>query len=164
MSEATCAADTTADTRHTLDEVSVGEVFALFEECDTALVDTVASARFKFEIDILLVERLLQRVAESSASCEDSAEVRSVVEYAFFKRSDFHILAVEECLQFLEREGGVDVRFDFLVENLCFLAVQGPINTTFAPGVVSLIYLEIIAIGERLCEICSTIFGKFFLI
>ena len=42
-----------------------------------------------------------------------------------------------------------------------FFAVQGPMNTTFAPGVVSLMYLEIIAIGERLCDTKGTRSGKF---
>ncbi len=44
-----------------------------------------------------------------------------------------------------------------------FFAVQGPIKTTFASGVVSLIYLEIMPIGERLCEMYGTSVGKFFL-
>ena len=50
--------DATAGARHTFDEVDVGEVFALFEECDAALVDAVASATFEVEIDVLLFERL----------------------------------------------------------------------------------------------------------
>ena len=46
--------------------------------------------------------------------------------------------------------------------NSAFLAVQGPMNTTREPGSVSLMYLEMVAAGERLCEMWPASEGKDF--
>ena len=134
VSETTCAADAAAETSHTFDKVDVGKVFALFEKGDTTFVDTVARARFEVKVDVLLFERLRQGIAETAASCKDSSKVRSVVEDAFCKRGDVHIFAVEKGLQFLKSEYGIDVGFDFFVEDFRFLGGARTYKHDFCAG------------------------------
>ena len=69
MGEATGAAYTAADAGHTLNEVGVKHIFALFEQRCLAGFDTVAGYRLQFKvINALLLEPLGNSVGKSAAA------------------------------------------------------------------------------------------------
>ena len=101
--------DATAGARHTFDEVGVEEVFAFFEEGYAAFFYAVAGAGLEVEVYVLFFETFGDRVGETAAAGEDSAEVGGVVEDAFVEGGDVYVAAVEERLEFFKSHSRVDV-------------------------------------------------------
>ena len=155
VSEASRAADAAVHARHTLDEVGVQHPFGLFEQRRPARLDAVAGDGFIFKVRLaLLLDRLRHGVRDAAAPREDPAEVGRIVEGALREVLEVEIRGVEEGLQLLEGDDGVDVR-----AHLGLLEM----NTTRQGEDVLLIYFAMVAAGERFAEMCGAMSGNCFL-
>ena len=58
VGQTTCAPNTSAETSHTLDEVGVKDILALFQQGNLAFLDTVAGNGLQHEVDVLFLQGL----------------------------------------------------------------------------------------------------------
>ena len=121
VGQTSSSADTAAHACHSFDEVGVEELFAFFEEGYAAFFYAVAGAGLGVEVYVLFFETFGDRVGETAAAGEDSAEVGGVVEDAFVEGGDVYVAAVEERLKFFKSHSrvyvwlhGVLLDFEFL--------------------------------------------------
>ena len=76
VGQASRTANTSTDTRHSLDKVYITQILALSEQCRTALFDAVTRLRFKLKILIpVFFKPLLNRIRKSAAACKNSSEI-----------------------------------------------------------------------------------------
>ena len=114
VGQTACAADAAAGARHALNEVVRQNILGGTQQSRLAGFDAVACDGVELEVFVvLLLERFHNRVGQTTAARKDAAVVGSVVEHVLW-------LAGSPSL------------------NSIFFAVHGPMKTTFAPGVVSL--------------------------
>ena len=124
--KASRTADTTADTSHTFDEVSVKEVLALFKQSYTAGFNTVAGAGVELEVfKALFLKTFGNRIGKTAGASEDSSVVGSVVEHVLFKCGNVEVAAVKECLKLFKCKNNVNIRLYGIKLNLSLFSSAG---------------------------------------
>ena len=83
--QSTRTADTAAVAGHAFYEVALQEVSRLLEHRHTAHLDAVAGLRLKFDVGTKFLQTLGHCFGKTAGSCEDSAEVRSLIDRCFFE-------------------------------------------------------------------------------
>ena len=139
MSQASSAADASADARHSFDEVGIGEIFALFEQCHAACLYAVARACFKLEVvESVFLQTFRNGIRKTSAACENSSEIRCVIENVLFKPGYIYLTAVEKRLKLLEGHCNIDILCDLRLLHLGFFRRAGSDKHDLCGGFVLL--------------------------
>lgn len=126
MGETACAADTAADTRHTLDKVIFKDSARRFQKSRFAFFYAVTRKRINGEIYILLLNCLADSLRNAAASCKYSAVIGSIVKNILRKLGKLDITRIYESLKLLKGENAVDILCDsFLLRLGFFLPYKG---------------------------------------
>ena len=99
VSQTSCTADTTADTSHAFDKVTVKDSFVQLEQSHTAGFNTVAGNCFQIKIKILFLKSLCNSIGKTAGASKDTPEVGGVVENVLAKCCNVNILARQRRLK-----------------------------------------------------------------
>ena len=148
--QTTRTANATADTSHTFNEVRVQFSLALLQKRNLALLNAVAGAGLQQEVNPLLFQTFRNRIGQSAATRKDSAEIRRIVQNAFFQHRDINITAVKERLQFLKGHCRINIRADTLLLYLHLLCGARTDKDRFA---ARLMLFEVLCNGRHRGEV-----------
>ena len=135
VGEAAGAADTAAGTGHALDEVFFEQVLLLLEQGYAAFFDAVADHGVGNEVDLLLLERLRNGIAQAAAAGKDAAEVAGVVQNAYFQRLEIKVAAVDPGLQFFKGQHAIHVFLDAVALGFAFFGYARADENDLSGGV-----------------------------
>ena len=99
MGQASCPTDAPTGAGHSFNEIGIQQLFALLEQGNAALFNTVTGGCFQLKIGVaMLLDPLGHRFRQTAAAGKNASEVGGLIQHSFLQRSDIDFPAVKKRL------------------------------------------------------------------